>query len=261
MNRSLTPLIVSFAIIILLTIIMLHTRPQRPQDVNMPVFDLAPAMRLSPYPGRRTAPAAPSPETAAGPTHSARGTPDPDHLLDRSRRLLSEGKEAEAEDQLRTLLVFSPDSPPALSLLGGILFYSRRYDEAESVYRRQLRVDPISATLHNNLASVLARQGRLIEATAAAERALEIEPESAPPHINLAGIHAAAGDRGQALAHFQLAYERLGWRILPVAEDPVFRDLRNDPAFTLILAQARQDWEAAAGTPPVPPSPPTPPTP
>ncbi len=257
MNRSLTPLIVSFAIIILLTIIMLHTRPTRPQDGDLPVFDLAPAMRLSPYPGRRMAPTVPSPETA-GPSRSVSGMPDADHLLDRSRRLLSEGKEAEAEDQLRTLLVFSPDSLPALSLLGGILFYSRRYEEAESVYRHQIRVDPASATLHNNLASVLARQGRLIEATAAAERALEIEPESAPPHINLAGIHAAAGDRDQALAHFRLAYERLGWRILPVAEDPVFRDLRNDPAFTLILAQARQDWEAAAaGTPPTP----TPPAP
>jgi len=255
MNRSLTPLIVSFAIIILLTIIMLHTRPQRPQDADMPVFDLAPAMRLSPYPGRRPAPPPSAAAQAAAPERAASGgTPDTEQLLDHSRRLLSEGKEAEAEDHLRTLLVFAPDSQPALSLLGGILFYSRRYDEAESVYRRQIRMDPASSSLHNNLASVLARQGHLIEAVAAAERALEIEPGAAPPHINLAGIHAAAGDAEKALAHFRLAYERLGWRILPIAEDPVFRPLRNDPAFAAILAQARQDWEAAAAPAPSPPA-------
>jgi tetratricopeptide (TPR) repeat protein len=244
MNRSLTPLIVSFAIIILLTIIMLHTRPHRPAEDEMPVIDLAPAMRLSPFPGRRM-PTAASPSMVPASTPRRSSDPNVDDLLDSSRRMLAEGKEAEAEDRLRTLLVFSPDHVPALSLLGGILYYSRRYEEAEAVYRRQLRMDPASAALHNNLASVLARQERYIEAIASAEKALEIDPASAPAHINLASIYTALGEPEQALGHFRRVYELLDWRILPVAEDSAFRELRNEPAFTMILAQARKDWEAA----------------
>ena len=247
MNRSLTPLIVSFAVIILLTIIMLHTRPHRsPEDEEMPVIDLAPAMRLSPFPGRRM-PTMSAPRSTSPVSPGLRQGSDPsvDDLLDSSRRMLAEGKEAEAEDRLRTLLVFSPDHVPALSLLGGILYYSRRYEEAEAVYRRQLRMDPGSAALHNNLASVLARQERYIEAIASAEKALEIDPVSAPACINLASIYTALGEPEQAMPHFRRAYELLDWRILPVAEDSAFRDLRNDLGFTMILAQARKDWEAA----------------
>jgi hypothetical protein len=247
MNRSLTPLIVSFAVIILLTIIMLHTRPHRPpEDEEMPIIDLAPAMRLSPFPGRRM-PTASTPRSMTAMSSVPRQGSDPnvDELLDSSRRMLAEGKETEAEDRLRTLLVFSPDHVPALSLLGGMLYYSHRYEEAETMYRRQLRIDPASASVHNNLASALARQERYIEAIASAEKALEIDPDSAPAYINLASIYTAMGEKEPALRYFNRAYELLDWRILPVAEDSAFRELRNEPVFTMILAQARKDWEEA----------------
>lgn len=248
MNRSLTPLIVSFAVVILLTIIMLHTRPNRLQDEELPGLDLAPPMRLSPFPGHH------QPKVASGvasPTSSNRQEVpvEVDELVDISRRLLAEGREAEAEDRLRTLLVFSPEHMPALSLLGGILFYSRRYGEAESIYRRQVLTDPASATVHNNLASTLARQERYLEALASAEQASQLEPEAPPVLTNLASICLALGEQERALGYFRQAYKLLGWKILPIAEDPVFRKLRNHPDFAAIVNQARQEWEAAQVTP------------
>ena len=67
--------------------------------------------------------------------------PDSMEILENAKKMLSTGKEEDAEDQLRTLLVFEPDNFPALSLLGGIFYYSQRYAEAETAIQISSFVD------------------------------------------------------------------------------------------------------------------------
>ena len=81
--------------------------------------------------------------------------------LKKAKRLLSEKNEREAEDTLRTILVFEPNNMNALSLLGGIFYYSGRYDEAEDIFKKQIEIDPNSYLAYNRLASTLAKTEKI----------------------------------------------------------------------------------------------------
>jgi len=158
----------------------------------------------------------------------------------KAKNLLAENKSQEAEDTLRTLLVFDPNHSQALSLLGGILFYSNRYSEAEVIFRKQIRMDPNNHLAYNRLGSALAKQKKYEEAIDSSEIALGINPSSGQSHINLAGMYSVVGKKEKAIKHFQEAYGLLKYSILPLSYDEAFDNIRNSPEFQNIISQAQQ---------------------
>jgi tetratricopeptide (TPR) repeat protein len=72
-------------------------------------------------------------------------------MLVEATQAYQQGKTAEAEQILTTILKKQPDEPEALLLMGMVLDAEQRYPDAESYYRRVLRIATASAQLFNNV--------------------------------------------------------------------------------------------------------------
>ncbi len=235
MNKSLVPLIVSFAVIILLTFIVIYSKHEKAFDGEVKEDEVP--MTLSTLTFKKTVKKQ-IPKTSAKPY-----SPDTKGMLDKARLLLSEGKEAEAEEILRTILIFEPDNTSVLSLLGGIFYYSQRYKDAELIFKKQINLYPEKASFYNQLGSVLAKQNRFSEAIEITEKALKLDPNSADSQINLAGMYSFKGEKDIANRHLLNAYKLIGYRILPFLLDPSFDSVRNTPEFQEIVQIAKGEWK------------------
>ena len=234
MNKSLAPLIISFGVIILLTFIVIYSKPGK---IEMPEDeDQYESIKLSPFPSKKVKKERPS-------ENKINYAPDSVKVLEQVRKLLSDGKESEAEEQLRTLLIFEPSHPEALSLLGGVLFYSQRYGESEVIFRRQVANSPDNSAFYNQLGSVLAKENKFEEALKMSLKAVELNPDSPEARINLAGMYSVTGDKNNAIKHFFSAYRLMGHRILPFSHDPSLDKIRDMPEFQEIISMAKQEWE------------------
>lgn len=159
----------------------------------------------------------------------------------KAKKQLSNKQETEAEDTLRTILVFEPENMDALTLLGGIFYYSNRYNEAEFIFKKQIEINPKSYLAYNRLASTLAKQNKFDDAIITNSKALSINPEAPEVHINLAGMYSITGQKERALMHFKKAYESFGYAILALSHDSAFDNIRNTPEFQEILLLAKND--------------------
>ncbi len=235
MNRSLVPLIISFAVIILLTFIVIYSKPGTGAQIEEENKGRE-AMTLNPFPVRHF-----SNEKKVLKQENSYA-PNTESTIEKARLFLADGKEVEAEDLLRTLLIFEPENNSALSLLGGILYYSKKYGEAELVFRKQIGLAPEKGSYYNQLGSVMARQNKMEEAIKMSSKAVDLDPESADAQINLAGMYSTLSEREKANAHLLKAYQLIGYRILPFSLDSSFDNIRNTPEFQEITQKARQDW-------------------
>jgi tetratricopeptide (TPR) repeat protein len=90
--------------------------------------------------------------------------------------LVEEGKLAEAIEQCRKALEFSPDYPEAHNTLGNIYTRQEKYDDAITHYRAALESDPTYPDAHNGLGNVLLKRGDLVGAEAQCREALRLAP-------------------------------------------------------------------------------------
>lgn len=248
MNKSLTPLIVFFSMVIVMTFVIVNSRltpiefvGDQEQNLSDQPHRPRVQMRLAKLDQEKQ-------DGGAAPVKLS-SLPNLRQGLEQARYLLSIGEPDKAEDTLRTLLVFYPDDFDALSLLGGLLYAAGRYDEAVSTLRQRLRVAPDVADAHEDLALALESSSRNQQAIEEFLKASALSPGSARASLKLAGIYALLGDRDKGLKHFADAYSILGSGILAFAFDPTFANLRNTPQFILIMAEAeniRHDKDAAA---------------
>ena len=239
MNKSLAPLIISFAVIILLTFIIINTKP-RESAIELQTNGTAPTMSLSNISKTQFKHKAPATQKQK---QRDSYIPESEKSLEDAKSFLSAGKENEAEDVLRTLLIFEPDNSQALSLLAGIFYYSQRYSAAEIIFRRQVKLNPENDAVYNHLGSALARQGKMKEAIRMTMKAAEINPKSSDAQINLSSMYASNGDIESGIKHFLLAYQLIGYRILPFSYDPAFDKVRSSPEFQEIISRAKKDME------------------
>jgi Flp pilus assembly protein TadD len=240
MDKSLAPLIGVIALVILLSFIIINSDFSKvtDSDKEKKTKNVPPKVNLRPQPN----------EYSLTP-RNADAVEEKEHLfkirenIARARNLYAAGKTEAAEEVLRTLLVFDPNHPQALSLLGRILFYSSRYSEAEVLFRKQVRLDPRDPLAYNRLGSTLAKQKRYKEAIANSKIALGINPESGQAHVNLSGMYSVTGDKEKAIKHFQEAYRLLGYSVLQISFDEAFDNIRDTTQFQDIISKIRTETE------------------
>jgi len=100
-----------------------------------------------------------------------------DRLLSRPRRLLQEGRIAEAEQAYQTLLLASPDLKPAWVEYFALLRHARRHDDALALAERaaiQFGDDALPAALRG---AALVELGRYREGLAALDEAARQDPD------------------------------------------------------------------------------------
>lgn len=180
--------------------------------------------------------------------------------LGRFEEALQETKRAEEVDPLSILTNKS---------LAATYYWSRQYDRAIKQYRRTLELDPNLPEAHDSLADIYKRKGMFVEAIEEMQRYLvllkdeegaaalgddfekngyqaamqslyrktleELKKSSEEGNyvspMNFAYVYTSLGDKDQALAWLERAYdERSPW-LANLKTDPLFDDLRSDPRF------------------------------
>lgn len=108
-----------------------------------------------------------------------------------ARRLLNEGRAAQALNVLEQHLEGSPQDAEARFLRGLALSRTGRRDQAIEVFSNLTRDYPQLPEPYNNLAVIYAQQGDYEKARDALEAALATHPSYATAHENLGDIYAA----------------------------------------------------------------------
>ncbi len=236
--KQLAPLIIFFAAIILFTLVISNLRAARkkksPPPRVSPQEQLQLRMELSPFSyGMR-------PVARDTDFDSQSMIPGVEHTLYQAAEYCDKGDFANAEDVLRTALVFHSANQKLLSMLGTVFYLQGKFRDAETIFRRQAFLRPGDSSVYNNLGAALAKQKKYQEAISTVEKVLKTEPDSSVAALNLSGIHSAAGNTREAIEYFKKAYDMLGERILPLSADPNFDNIRNQEGFIRILDQAKE---------------------
>lgn len=165
---------------------------------------------------------------------------DGEALLLRAKALRRQDMAAEAEADLRRLLVLQPHDPEGHAELAVLLERSDRGSEAIGHHEEAVRLAPGQPRYLNNLAFALLVRGKAREAVPKLEEALRSEPRSPRLRNNLGFAYAATGDFNRAYEQFRLggtpgqarnnlgfAYERSG--NLAQAYEMYLQALQVDP--------------------------------
>jgi tetratricopeptide (TPR) repeat protein len=109
-------------------------------------------------------------------------------LLIRAGEQNASGDLRGAEATCRAALRLRPDDADSHRVMGGILLWQNRVDEAVTSLEESLRLAPENARTHKKYAQALAAQGRIAEAMAADRKALDLQPTYAGAHAHLASL-------------------------------------------------------------------------
>ena len=118
----------------------------------------------------------------------AAGRGEPADLLERAREQLNSGDLLAAEDSCATALRLRPDDAEAHRVMGKILLWQNRADDAVASLTESLRLEPEDVRTYTRLAQAYAAQGRMDDAVAADRRALELAPAHVAAHSHLASL-------------------------------------------------------------------------
>ncbi|HOK03704.1 MAG TPA: hypothetical protein P5105_04575 [Victivallales bacterium] len=238
-NKSLAPLIISFATIILLTFIVInsHSFKSVPEENEL---EIKSNLSLSSKPKKKISPIQKTEKNL-----SLNYSLEASNLIEKAQKTLVKDNIVEAEDLLKTAIVLEPNNKIALDLLGGLYFKIGKYEEAEYFFKTLASLDKFkNSSSLNKLASAVAKRGKLKEAIELCLMAQQIDPNFAEAYINAAAIFAKMGDNQNSIKNMQKAYNLIGSGILFYCMDPVFDSLRTSPEFTEIISKAQKQKEA-----------------
>ena len=197
---------------------------------------------------------------------------DPDYTAAHhwySHCLLVLGRKQESLAESRRALELEPLNLVVNTHLGWHYFYARQYDEAIEQHRRTLELDPASPLARRYASWALLQKGRHEEAIAflrAASSAFGRNPEveaelgyalavaghraearavledlsqpSSGRYVSpyaVALVHTGLGDRDQALAWLEKAYDERSDYMVYLNREPMLDGLRSDPRFAALV--------------------------
>jgi len=154
-------------------------------------------------------------------------------------RFFVEWKFAEGLEELRRAKELSPANPTANDLLGRVLPYLGKLDEAEAQARQAVELDPLGFT-QNNLARILWFKGKNDEADKVARRVAELQPTAASSRRWQVLIAVQRGDGETALREAQSEPDE-GYRRFLIALAHYVRGDRNaaDAALSDLIQYGR----------------------
>lgn len=158
-----------------------------------------------------------------------------------------------------------PTWPDAIANVGYPLYYARRFDQALEHYRKALELDPDYSWGHLWIGQVYVQQGRYAEAIAKIKKAIalsagntrdiatlghayavagkrsealkvlaELQERAKHKYVSpyfIALVYVGLGDKDQALAWLEKAYQERHPYLILIKVEPVFDVLRSEPGF------------------------------
>ena len=183
--------------------------------------------------------------------------------------LSSKGRSEEALREMQRAQELDPVSVPKITAVGEALYEARRYDEAIAAYQKALEMDPNSGFAYWALGRAYTEKGMSAEAITAFQKAIPLSGDSPDESASLGCVYArsgkkaearkivedlkelsrkkyiapsviaqlyvALGEKDQAFAWLDKAYEEHDFILVMLKVEPTFDNLRSDPRFTVLL--------------------------
>jgi len=146
-----------------------------------------------------------------------------------------------AVEQLRTTVALAPNFWWAHDLLGWAYEGKGKLPEAIAEFQKARQLETTIAEPLASLGRAYALTGKVDEARKVLTELNEVSKRNHVPPYYFATIFAALGDKDQAIASLEKAYQERSWYIDWLAVDPQLDNLRDDPRF--------QDLRRRAGLP------------
>lgn len=127
--------------------------------------------------------------------------------FEKSLRLLSDGKLADARFILEDLAFRSPKDPNVLYNLGMCYSDLNDLDIAIDTLNRCVKIVPLYSNAYVALGVAFVRQGKLREAAIQFTKAVELDKNNSFAYRNLATVFGKMGDNVNALKYLKLAYD------------------------------------------------------
>ena len=140
-----------------------------------------------------------------------------------------------AIEQYRKANELDPNFLPVLFLPGQAYERKGFYDEAISECQKALSIHGRDPAIVSVLGYVYAVSGKRSEAQKALNELTELWKRHYFPPVDIALIHAGLGDRDQAFAWLDKAYEARDSQLIWVRVEPELEDLHRDPRFADML--------------------------
>jgi len=149
--------------------------------------------------------------------------------------LTQQGEHQEAVRRLEEAVSLEPQFWLSHHLLANALIDAGEYAAALPESAEAKRLSPLQTLSDAFGAIALARLGRKDEARKVLQSLSEAAGHTYVPPSHLALIETALGDRDQAFAHLDAAFEVHDARLALLKIDPKWDDLRSDPRFAVLL--------------------------
>jgi Flp pilus assembly protein TadD len=141
----------------------------------------------------------------------------------------------QAIEQLRNTIDLAPDLWPTHDLLGWVYEVKGQLPEAIVEYQKARQIAGTIAEPLSSLGRAYALEGKVAEARKVLVELNELSKDNWVPPYNFAVIYSALGDKDQAMASLEKAFEERSWYVTNLAVDPKVDNLRSDPRFQDLL--------------------------
>ena len=140
-----------------------------------------------------------------------------------------------AIEQLRKTSEMNRAYRAAYEYLGLAYLEKGMYDQAILVTQEGIRLNPDDGSLIADLGCAYARSGETAEAQKQVERLKELAAQRYVKPMDFVRIYAELGDRDQAFARLEEAFQEKGLSVAFVRVDPQLDSLRADPRFAGLM--------------------------
>jgi serine/threonine protein kinase/tetratricopeptide (TPR) repeat protein len=141
----------------------------------------------------------------------------------------------QAIEQLRNTIDLAPDLWPTYDVLGWAYEVKGQLPEAIVEFQKARQIAGTIAEPLSSLGRAYALEGDVAKARKVLVELSELSKDNWVTPYNFAVIYSALGDKDQAMASLEKAFEERSWYITELAVDPKVDYLRSDPRFQGLL--------------------------
>ena len=141
----------------------------------------------------------------------------------------------QAIEQLRNTIDLAPDLWPTYDVLGWAYEVKGQLPEPIVEFQKARRIAGTIAEPLSSLGRAYALEGKVAEARKVLVELRELSKDNWVTPYNFAVIYSALGDKDQAMASLEKAFEERSWYVTDLAVDPKVDSLRSDPRFQDLL--------------------------